>query len=107
MNTCQVCGTTKNIVHSGVDALCLQVMDKIEKICYTCANKQNQERKEMLQKPIFEYNLTRDSLMNDFSYMNDDVITDFTDGEIEQLKTDLLDAVYGVIEDFMNHRKVG
>lgn len=38
MNKCEKCGTTEGIVHSGVDALMLQVLDRIEKICYDCAN---------------------------------------------------------------------
>lgn len=38
MSKCETCGKTDGIVHSGVDALILQVMDRIEKICYDCAN---------------------------------------------------------------------
>jgi hypothetical protein len=35
---CEVCGKTEGLVYSGVDALLLGVMDRIEKICYDCAN---------------------------------------------------------------------
>lgn len=35
---CINCGTTEGIVYSGVDAFVLGVMDRIEKICYDCAN---------------------------------------------------------------------
>lgn len=38
MAKCVNCGTEQNIVHSGVDALVLECMDLIEKICYDCAN---------------------------------------------------------------------
>jgi hypothetical protein len=34
--TCENCGTTEDIVMSGVDAMLLGV--KTETICYTCAN---------------------------------------------------------------------
>jgi hypothetical protein len=33
---CLTCGTTEDIVYSGVDAFCLGV--ETEKICYSCAN---------------------------------------------------------------------
>lgn len=38
MSKCVNCGTTEKIVFSGVDAFCLGVADKVEKICYDCAN---------------------------------------------------------------------
>jgi hypothetical protein len=54
---------------------------------------------------IFEYKLTRESLLNDFSYMNEDSPDpEFTEKELADLTTELQDAVYGVIENFMNHR---
>ena len=37
---CSICGTKENIVFSGVDAFLLECMDRIEKICYECANKE-------------------------------------------------------------------
>ena len=39
---CFKCGTTQdgNIVHSGVDAFLLGVIDKVGRICYTCANEE-------------------------------------------------------------------
>lgn len=40
MNTCSICGTTEGIVFSGVDAFLLGCMDRIEKICYPCANEE-------------------------------------------------------------------
>jgi hypothetical protein len=39
MAKCNSCGTTDDIVYSGVDAFVLGVSDKVEKICYNCANK--------------------------------------------------------------------
>jgi len=36
MNECKNCGTTENIVYSGVDAFLLGTTT--ENICYTCAN---------------------------------------------------------------------
>lgn len=38
MNKCGTCGKTEELVYSGVDAFLLGVMDRIEKICYDCAN---------------------------------------------------------------------
>jgi hypothetical protein len=38
MNKCETCGTTEGLVYSGVNAFILGVMDRIEKICYDCAN---------------------------------------------------------------------
>ncbi len=38
MNTCSACNTTENIVHSGVDAFALGVMDRVGQICYECAH---------------------------------------------------------------------
>lgn len=40
---CEQCGfegdtETNGIVYSGVDAFILGVMDKVERICYSCAN---------------------------------------------------------------------
>jgi len=41
MATCQVCGTTENIIYSGVDALLLGIDGaETERLCYPCANKQ-------------------------------------------------------------------
>ena len=39
---CFKCGTTQdgNIVHSGVDAFLLGVIDKVGQVCYTCANEE-------------------------------------------------------------------
>lgn len=37
MNRCIECNTDQGIIHSGVDAFMLGVLDKIEKICYDCA----------------------------------------------------------------------
>ncbi len=36
--SCDNCGTTEQIVHSGTDALFLGVLDKVERICYPCAS---------------------------------------------------------------------
>lgn len=38
--TCVDCGSDQdgNLVHSGVDAFVLGVMELIHKICYNCAN---------------------------------------------------------------------
>ena len=38
MNKCETCGKLEGLVYSGIDALLLGVMDRIEKICYDCAN---------------------------------------------------------------------
>jgi hypothetical protein len=35
--SCEHCGTTEMIVHSGTDAFMLGVLDKVERICYGCA----------------------------------------------------------------------
>jgi hypothetical protein len=40
MNKCSICGTDEGIVFSGVDAFLLGCMDRIEKICYSCANEE-------------------------------------------------------------------
>lgn len=37
-DNCENCGTHQNIVYSGTDAFMLGVLDKLEKICYDCAN---------------------------------------------------------------------
>lgn len=37
---CGVCGTSENIVFSGVDAFILECMEQIERICYDCARVQ-------------------------------------------------------------------
>jgi len=37
MNTCIDCNTQNNIVHSGVDALALEVTQYVGQICYPCA----------------------------------------------------------------------
>jgi len=39
MAKCIKCGTTENIVFSGVDALVLGVPELTEKICFKCAKK--------------------------------------------------------------------
>ena len=36
---CKYCNTKENIIHSGVDALCLGCLDDLHNICYSCANK--------------------------------------------------------------------
>jgi len=40
MPKCIVCNTSENIVHSGTAALLLGVLKAVERICYTCANKE-------------------------------------------------------------------
>ena len=35
--SCDNCGTQEKIVHSGTDAFFLGVLDKVERICYDCA----------------------------------------------------------------------
>ena len=37
MNTCIDCNTENNIVHSGIDAFALEVMQWVGQICYPCA----------------------------------------------------------------------
>ena len=37
MNICTDCKKVNNIVHSGVDAFALEVMDLVGQICYNCA----------------------------------------------------------------------
>ena len=37
MNKCVDCNTDNNIVHSGVDAFALEVMQWVGQICYPCA----------------------------------------------------------------------
>lgn len=37
MNYCIDCKTQNNIVHSGVDAFALEVMQLVGQICYKCA----------------------------------------------------------------------
>lgn len=39
MDKCEQCGSD-SVVHSGVDAFVLVVMDKIHRICYECARAQ-------------------------------------------------------------------
>jgi len=36
---CKYCDTKEKIVHSGTDALMLQCLKDLHKICYGCANK--------------------------------------------------------------------
>jgi translation initiation factor 2 beta subunit (eIF-2beta)/eIF-5 len=43
MNKCSVCGSIESIVHSGVDALLLECLDRIGEICYTCANAEREK----------------------------------------------------------------
>lgn len=38
--SCDSCGTTDKIVHSGTDAFFLGCLDKVERICYSCAEDQ-------------------------------------------------------------------
>ena len=42
MPKCVICNTSENIVHSGTDALMLGVIKLVERICYTCANKEKE-----------------------------------------------------------------
>ena len=44
MNKCVDCNTDNNIVHSGVDAFALGVMDLVGSVCYGCANTRLQEK---------------------------------------------------------------
>jgi hypothetical protein len=44
MNKCMTCGKADGLVYSGVDAFILGVMDRIEKICYDCANAEALQR---------------------------------------------------------------
>ena len=44
MNKCLDCNTDNNIVHSGVDAFALGVMDLVGSVCYSCANNRLQEK---------------------------------------------------------------
>jgi hypothetical protein len=44
MNKCGTCGKTEGLVYSGVDAFVLGVMDRIEKICYDCANAESLQK---------------------------------------------------------------
>lgn len=37
MNRCKECGTDHQIIHSGVDAFMLGVVDLVGQICYDCA----------------------------------------------------------------------
>lgn len=46
---CEVCGSTENIVHSGVDALIMGCMEQIQRICYLCAIKQQAAAREEKQ----------------------------------------------------------
>jgi hypothetical protein len=46
MNTCFICQTKNNLVHSGVDALLLECLNSIGKICYDCANRDLAIRQE-------------------------------------------------------------
>jgi hypothetical protein len=48
---------------------------------------------------IFDSSLTLSQLKG---YWNND--GDFSDEELEQLATDVNDAIHNVIEDFLNHR---
>jgi len=43
MNTCTICGTTEAIVHSGIDAMLLECLDRVGEICYPCANAQREQ----------------------------------------------------------------
>lgn len=40
MAKCYKCNTEENIVYSGTAALLLGVLDKVEQVCYDCANSQ-------------------------------------------------------------------
>ena len=55
MSKCIVCNTSEAIVHSGTDAFLLEVTKMIERICYPCANKHRQEKKENYDKAMAWY----------------------------------------------------
>ena len=44
MSKCIICNTSENIVYSGVDAVLLGVIKAVERICYTCANKEKEAK---------------------------------------------------------------
>lgn len=44
---CEVCNS-KDVIYSGIDAFVLEVIDKVEKICYPCANEQLKIKKGAL-----------------------------------------------------------
>lgn len=44
MNKCGTCGTTESLVYSGTAAFLLGVIDRVEKICYDCANAEALQR---------------------------------------------------------------
>jgi len=55
MNTCFICQTSDNLVHSGTDALLLECLDRIAEVCYECANR---NRGFIKPKPAVKLGLT-------------------------------------------------
>jgi hypothetical protein len=47
MAKCLKCGNTDSVIYSGVDAFCLGVTLQVEKICYTCASRN--ENKDVVE----------------------------------------------------------
>lgn len=45
-NLCKQCGTSENIVYSGVDAWILGCVNDTERICYKCATENNEEKEK-------------------------------------------------------------
>ena len=39
MKTCFICQTSTDLVYSGTDALMLECLDSLGKICYACAHR--------------------------------------------------------------------
>ncbi len=56
MNKCIICNTSEAIVYSGVDALMLGVLKMVEKVCYTCAAKELETKKEQYARELAWYN---------------------------------------------------
>ena len=56
-------------------------------------------------KTIFEYKLDLNKLIEDAQYMDEDSPEpEFRDAELDELASDLKDAVDKVLEDFLNFR---
>jgi hypothetical protein len=56
-------------------------------------------------KTIFEYKLDLNKLIEDAQYMDEDSPEpEFEDEELDELASDLKDAVEKVLEDFLNFR---
>jgi hypothetical protein len=56
---------------------------------------------------IYDSSLTLEQLKGYWNYMEDDdnkPVVKFTKEEIKKLGDDIVDAIHGVIEDFLNHR---